>query len=82
MDSRPCLRGSDRFALHGWFVHVSAITAWEVGLLVAKGQVKLGQPVAEWFESFCDAQNIHVLHIHSRSGVRGKRTALASSRSG
>jgi len=47
------------------FVHVSAISAWELGLLTERKQVQLPQPVAEWFAHFCDAQNIQVLNIDS-----------------
>jgi PIN domain nuclease of toxin-antitoxin system len=36
----------------GEAVYVSPITAWELGLLVARGRLMLAQPPAVWFERF------------------------------
>lgn len=45
------------------FVHVSVISAWELGLLVQKKQLELPLPIAAWFDTFCREQNIHVLDL-------------------
>ncbi len=36
-------------------VSVSAITAWELGLLVSRSRLRLTQPVNEWFRAFLKA---------------------------
>jgi PIN domain nuclease of toxin-antitoxin system len=41
--------------------HVSAISAWEIGLLVAKGRLRLTRPPLDWFRDFCNEQDLAVL---------------------
>ncbi len=36
-------------------IFVSSITAWEVGLLVARGRLALSRPPLEWFEVLIDS---------------------------
>lgn len=38
-------------ALKSRQLHVSAISAWEMGLLIAKGRIVLSAPVQEWVRS-------------------------------
>jgi PIN domain nuclease of toxin-antitoxin system len=42
---------------------LSAISAWEIGLLVSKGRLDLGQSPLAWFEGFVQQFNITVLEI-------------------
>ncbi len=40
--------------LKGAVFHVSAISAWEIGMLVAKGRLNLTRSPIDWFDSFSD----------------------------
>ncbi len=40
---------------------VSAISAWEIGLLVAKGRLNLTRAPIDWFRTFVDESDIVVL---------------------
>lgn len=39
-------------------LRVAAISVWEVGMLVAKGRIQLGVPVAEWVRRALDAPGL------------------------
>ncbi|MCO6185602.1 type II toxin-antitoxin system VapC family toxin [Rhizobium sp. L1K21] len=43
--------------------HVSAISAWEIGLLVAKGRLNLTRPPLEWFNMFVEDRSMNVLEV-------------------
>jgi PIN domain nuclease of toxin-antitoxin system len=43
--------------------HVSAISVWEIGLLVSKGRLNLTRAPLEWFRSFVGEQDLHVLNV-------------------
>ncbi len=45
----------------GGAFHVSAISAWEIGLLVAKRRLRLTRPPLDWFCDFCDERDLTVL---------------------
>lgn len=42
---------------------VSAISAWEIGLLASRGRVNLTRAPLDWFRSFVDDQNTRVLDV-------------------
>lgn len=42
---------------------VSAISAWEIGLLVSKGRLNLTRAPLEWFRAFVDEEGLHVLDV-------------------
>lgn len=42
---------------------VSAISAWEIGLLASRGRVNLTKAPLDWFRSFVDDQNTRVLDV-------------------
>ncbi|HWK54923.1 MAG TPA: type II toxin-antitoxin system VapC family toxin [Hyphomicrobiales bacterium] len=44
-------------------VYVSAISAWELGLLCLKRQIVLPLSVDAWFKAFTTSQDIHVLDV-------------------
>jgi len=43
----------------GGSIYVSPITAWEIGLLVARGRLNLLMPPARWFERLLQAPGVH-----------------------
>lgn len=43
---------------HGAQLFVSPITAWEVGMLVAKGRMALALDPDLWFQRFCDLPGV------------------------
>lgn len=43
--------------------HVSAISAWEVGMLVAKGRLSLTRAPIDWFDSFLIDREASVLDV-------------------
>ncbi len=44
-----CLNASHR---KGRRVHISPLSAWELGLLVSRDRLRLTRPVADWFEEY------------------------------
>lgn len=42
-------------------IYVSAISAWEIGLLVSKGRLNLTRNPLEWFRTFVDERELKVL---------------------
>lgn len=48
---------------------ISTISAWEVGLLVSKNRLDLGQPPLAWFETFVKQFNISVLEITAEIAI-------------
>lgn len=42
-------------------IYVSAISAWEIGLLVSKGRLNLTRTPLEWFRAFVDEKELKVL---------------------
>ncbi|MBP1852376.1 type II toxin-antitoxin system VapC family toxin [Rhizobium halophytocola] len=44
-------------------LYLSAFSAWEIGLLVAKGRLTLTQPPLSWFERFAMEHEVSVLDV-------------------
>lgn len=42
---------------------ISVFSAWEIGMLVAKGRVSLTQPPLPWFRSFAAERELSVLDV-------------------
>jgi PIN domain nuclease of toxin-antitoxin system len=57
----PAVR--DALAKEGCDYFVSAISAWEIGLLASRGRVHLTQAPLDWFRSFVDDRNTRVLDV-------------------
>ena len=51
-------------------VHLSAISAWEVALLVRRGRLELTQPVAEWVERSMALPFVEFVPIDPRIALR------------
>jgi len=54
-------------------VGVSAITAWEVGLKAARGDLKLPMEAEEWFEGVVAHHRLQVFEITSRIAFEANR---------
>ena len=54
-------------------VWVSAISAWEIGMLVAKGRLQLSRDVKEWIDEVLALPGVHVAPV-------GVEVAVASTR--
>lgn len=52
------------------FVHVSAISAWELGLLCEKKQLKLPLPPDSWFNTFTATHDIQVLAVDAAIALK------------
>lgn len=44
-------------------LHVSVISAWEIGLLDAKGRIRLGSPIREWMDTFFQRTRFRLLSL-------------------
>lgn len=44
-------------------LHVSVISAWEIGLLEAKGRIRLGMPIREWMDTFFRRTRFRMLSL-------------------
>jgi PIN domain nuclease of toxin-antitoxin system len=52
---------------------VSAITPWEIAMLVAKGKLRLGQDVGEWLEAALSLPGIHLEPLSPSIAVASTR---------
>lgn len=48
---------------------VSAITAWEIGMLASRGRVNLGMPCQEWIEQSLKAPGVSFLELSPKIAV-------------
>ncbi len=68
---RPSTRGLiDGLWRNGGTVFTSAITAWEIALLVDTGRIELDSPVEAWIERFLDRPGIEVVPLGIRAACR------------
>jgi PIN domain nuclease of toxin-antitoxin system len=69
------LRASTRTLIDGCWqndgtIMLSAITAWEIALLVDTGRIDLDVPVAAWLERFLDRPGIEAVSLSHRAASR------------
>lgn len=57
----------------GAALHVSAITPWEIGMLVAKGRLAFDQDPTQWIESALSASGIHLAPLDPVTAVDASR---------
>lgn len=67
--SAPARKRIDSATLVG----VSAITAWEVGLKAARGELKLPMEAEEWFEGVIEHHRLQVFEITPRIAFEANR---------
>ncbi len=67
--SAPARKRIDSATLVG----VSAITAWEVGLKAARGELKLPMEAEEWFEGVVEHHRLQVFEITPRIAFEANR---------
>lgn len=58
---------------NGGIIYLSAVTAWEIALLVDTGRIDLDHPVEEWVESFLDRPGIEPVPLGHRAACRAYR---------
>jgi PIN domain nuclease of toxin-antitoxin system len=54
----------------GGMIYVSAVTAWEIALLVDSGHIELDLPVEEWVGRFLDRPGIEAVPLGFRAACR------------
>jgi PIN domain nuclease of toxin-antitoxin system len=57
----------------GGTIHLSAITAWEIALLVDTGRIALDVPVEAWVQRFLDRPGVAVAPLHHLAASRAYR---------
>ena len=57
----------------GGTIHVSAVTAWEIALLVDTGRIDLDLPVEAWIERFLQRPGIEAVPLGHRAACRSYR---------
>ena len=55
---------------NGGTIFLSAVTAWEIALLVDTSRIELDIPVTEWIERFLDRPGIKAVPLGHRSACR------------
>ncbi len=73
-----CLRDATRALIDGSWqnggtILVSAITAWEIALLVDTGRISLDIAIEAWFERFVGRPGIEVVPLSYRAACRSYR---------
>jgi PIN domain nuclease of toxin-antitoxin system len=58
---------------NGGTVFMSAVTAWEIALLVDTGRIELDCPVEAWIDRFLDRPGIEAVPLGTRAACRGYR---------
>ncbi len=53
----------DRCRQRGGTILLSAVSAWEIALLVDTGRIQLDVPVPEWLERFCERPGVAPLEL-------------------
>jgi len=61
---------------NGITVHVSAVTAWEIGIKAAKGKLGLPRPVSRWFPEV--VAHYRLIEIPITADVAARSTELPS----
>jgi PIN domain nuclease of toxin-antitoxin system len=54
-------------------LHISAITPWEIGMLVAKGRLAFDQDASQWIEKALSASGIHLSPLDPVTAVDASR---------
>jgi PIN domain nuclease of toxin-antitoxin system len=54
----------------GGTIYLSAVTVWEIALLVDTGRIDLDIPVEAWIERFLDRPGIEVVSLSYRAALR------------
>lgn len=72
------LRASTRALVEGSWqrggtIFISAVTAWEIALLVDTGRIELDLPVDEWIERFLGRPGIEAVPLSHRAASRSYR---------
>jgi len=65
--------GAVHSSLRGSGVWVSTISVWEIGLLAAKGRVRLSRPVDEWMPRALDYPGLHVSDLTAAIALESTR---------
>jgi PIN domain nuclease of toxin-antitoxin system len=69
---RPSTRGLiDGLWRDGGTVFISAVTAWEIALLVETGRIELDSPAEAWVERFLDRSGVEAVPLGHRAACRG-----------
>jgi PIN domain nuclease of toxin-antitoxin system len=63
----------DRCWRHGWTVLLSAVTVWEIALLVDTGRISLDGPVDAWVERFLDQPGVEAVSLGHGFAARSYR---------
>ncbi|MXY66587.1 MAG: type II toxin-antitoxin system VapC family toxin [Gammaproteobacteria bacterium] len=50
----------------GHRIYVSPFSAWELGLLVSRGRLRMERPVVDWFEDYVAKSKVALAEISSR----------------
>jgi len=58
---------------NGGTILVSAVTAWEIALLVDTGRINLDSAIEAWFERFVDRPGFEVVPLSYRAACRSYR---------
>lgn len=68
---RPSTRGLiDGIWRNGGTVFISAVTAWEIAVLVDTGRIELDSPAEAWIDRFLDRPGIVAVPLGHRAGCR------------
>jgi PIN domain nuclease of toxin-antitoxin system len=57
----------------GGTIHLSAVTAWEIALLVDNGRIALDLPVEAWVDRFLGRPGIAAVPLHHHAAARAYR---------
>ena len=60
----------DRCWRQGWSILLSAVTVWEIALLVDTGRVRLDGPVDAWVERFLDQPGVAPVSLSYQAAAR------------
>jgi PIN domain nuclease of toxin-antitoxin system len=56
-----------------WMVHVSPVSAWELGLKIAKGRLALAEPLETWWPRVIETHDLSEFPLYGAEAARSTR---------
>jgi len=56
-----------------WFVHVSPVSAWELGLKLARGRISLNEPLETWWHRVIETHQLSEFPLYGLEAARSTR---------
>jgi PIN domain nuclease of toxin-antitoxin system len=66
-------REARRVIEQAWFVHVSPVSAWEMGLKISRGRLTLPEPLETWWPRVIETHQLAEFPLYGAAAARSTR---------